>query len=84
VISYQISFDSAQSFNMTFYCRLTMNTYQKSSLLFISLAWLLIFVGRITPSTLLVDITGDLGISDIQAGWAFTGMWIMYGIDEHS
>jgi MFS family permease len=65
---------------MTFYCRLTMNTYQKSSLLFISLAWLLIFVGRITPSTLLVDITGDLGISDIQAGWAFTGMWIMYGI----
>ncbi|MBS3748208.1 MAG: MFS transporter [Candidatus Thermoplasmatota archaeon] len=57
-----------------------MNKYQKSSLLLISLAWLLIFVGRITPSTLLVNITTDLGISDVQAGWAFTGMWTMYGI----
>ena len=57
-----------------------MNKYQKSSLFLISLAWLLIFVGRITPSTLLVDITSDLGITDVQAGWAFTGMWTMYGI----
>lgn len=57
-----------------------MNKYQKASLLLISLAWLLIFVGRITPSTLLVNITEDLGISDVQAGWAFTGMWTMYGI----
>lgn len=57
-----------------------MNKYQKSSLFLISLAWLLIFIGRVTPSTLLVNITGDLGISDIQAGWAFTGMWTMYGL----
>jgi len=57
-----------------------MNKYQKTSLLLISFAWLIIFIGRVTPSTLLVKITGDLGISDIQAGWAFTGMWTMYGI----
>ncbi len=57
-----------------------MNKYQKASLLLISFAWLIIFIGRVTPSTLLVKITGDLGITDIQAGWAFTGMWTMYGI----
>lgn len=57
-----------------------MNSFQKTSLLLVSLSWLLIFVGKVTPSTLLIQITGELGISDVQAGWAFTGMWIMYGL----
>ncbi len=50
------------------------------ALAFISLAWLIIFVGRLTGPTLLVDIEESLGISDAQAGIALSAMWFLYGI----
>lgn len=50
------------------------------ALILISLAWLLIFAGRLTPSTLLVQIMNELQITDVQAGIAFSGMWLFYGI----
>ncbi len=50
------------------------------ALAFISLAWLIIFVGRLTGPTLLVNIEESLGISDAQAGIALSAMWFLYGI----
>ncbi len=50
------------------------------ALAFISLAWLIIFIGRVTAPTLLKDITSDLNISSYQAGWAMTSLWLFYGI----
>jgi predicted MFS family arabinose efflux permease len=44
------------------------------TLLLVSLGWLIIFVGRLTPSTLLVQIMKDLQITDVQAGIALSGM----------
>ncbi|MEF8832830.1 MAG: MFS transporter [Candidatus Thermoplasmatota archaeon] len=49
------------------------------ALAFISLAWLIIFVGRLTGPTLLVDIEESLGISDAEAGIALSAMWFLYG-----
>ena len=50
------------------------------TLILVSLAWLLIFVGRLTPSVLLVQITDELHMSDFQAGLALSGIWFFYGI----
>ncbi|HEC89348.1 MAG TPA: MFS transporter, partial [Thermoplasmatales archaeon] len=50
------------------------------TLILVSFAWLLIFVGRITPSTLLVQMTNDLHMSDFQAGVALSGIWFFYGV----
>ena len=50
------------------------------TLILISFAWLLIFVGRLTPSVLLVQITDDLHMTDLQAGLALSGIWAFYGI----
>ena len=53
------------------------------ALLLISCAWLLTFVGRITPSTLLVQIVNSVGITDIEAGIALSSMWLLYGIMQY-
>jgi len=53
------------------------------TLLLVSLGWLIIFVGRLTPSTLLVQIMKDLQITDVQAGIALSGMWFLYGIMQY-
>lgn len=50
------------------------------ALAFISLAWLIIFIGRVTAPTLLKDIISDLNITSYQAGWAMTALWLFYGI----
>ncbi|MBS3816668.1 MAG: MFS transporter [Candidatus Thermoplasmatota archaeon] len=50
------------------------------ALAFISLAWLIIFVGRLTGPTLLVQIEKSLNITDPQAGVALSAMWFLYGI----
>ncbi|MFW5946623.1 MAG: MFS transporter [Candidatus Natronoplasma sp.] len=47
---------------------------------FISLAWLIIFIGRLTGPTLLVDIEESLSISDAEAGIALSAMWFLYGV----
>ncbi len=49
------------------------------ALAFISLAWLMIFVGRLTGPTLLVNIEKSLGITDAQAGVALSALWFLYG-----
>jgi len=53
------------------------------TLLLVSLGWLIIFLGRLTPSTLLVQIMKDLQITDVQAGIALSGMWFFYGIMQY-
>jgi len=50
------------------------------ALLLVSFAWLLIFIGRVTPATLLVQIVDDLQISTVSAGIGLSGMWLFYGI----
>ncbi|MFW6176277.1 MAG: MFS transporter [Thermoplasmatota archaeon] len=50
------------------------------ALAFISIAWLIIFIGRVTAPTLLKDIISDLNITSYQAGWAMTSLWLFYGI----
>ncbi len=49
------------------------------ALAFISLAWLIIFIGRLTGPTLLVNIENSLGISDAEAGVALSALWFLYG-----
>jgi len=50
------------------------------TLILVSLAWLLIFVGRMTPSILLVDIMDELDMSNVEAGLALSGIWVFYGL----
>ena len=57
-----------------------MKKHHHIALLLVSFAWLLIFIGRITPATLLVQIVQDLHISTVSAGIGLSGMWLLYGI----
>ena len=49
------------------------------ALIIISIGWLLIYIGRLTVPTLLVQIEHDLDVTDTQAGIAMTAMWFIYG-----
>ena len=50
------------------------------ALVLISIAWLLIFVGRLIPSTLLVQIVESINITDVEAGIGLSAMWLFYGL----
>ena len=53
------------------------------ALTLISLAWLIIFSGRLIGPTLLVQIEAALDISHAQAGVALSASWFFYGIMQY-
>ncbi len=55
----------------------------RNALILVSLAWLIVFIGRVTGPTLLKDIIRDIGITDVQAGFALSGLWFFYGIMQY-
>ncbi|HEC82025.1 MAG TPA: MFS transporter [Thermoplasmatales archaeon] len=46
----------------------------------VSLGWFLVLAGRLSISTLLVNIEDSLGIGHAEAGLALTGMWLVYAL----
>jgi MFS family permease len=53
------------------------------ALIFISLGWFLILSGRLSISTLLVNIEKALHIGHPEAGVALTAMWLFYGLMQY-
>jgi MFS family permease len=53
------------------------------ALVLLSFAWLLIFVGRLIPSTLLVQIVDSINITDVEAGVGLSAMWFFYGVMQY-
>lgn len=53
------------------------------ALTLISLAWLIIFIGRITAPTILKHIITDIDITSSEAGIALSSMWFFYGIMQY-
>lgn len=49
------------------------------ALICVSLGWFLIFSGRLSISTLLVNIEASFGMNHAQAGFALSCMWFFYG-----
>ena len=53
---------------------------EQTALIFVSLGWFLILAGRLSISTLLVNIENSLHIGHAEAGLALTGMWLVYAL----
>lgn len=49
----------------------------------ISLGWLLLQGGRLVLSPLLPTVSADLGLSNVQAGFAFTMLWGLYALLQY-
>lgn len=54
-----------------------------TALILISVAWIVIYSGRLIAPTLLLQIEADLGISHQLSGIALTSMWLMYGVMQY-
>jgi len=54
--------------------------YAGRLLVAVSVGWLAIQSGRLVLSPMLPTISADLGISDAQAGFAFTTLWGLYAV----
>ncbi|WP_089670389.1 MFS transporter [Halobacterium jilantaiense] len=54
--------------------------YAGRLLVAVSVGWLAIQSGRLVLSPMLPAISADLGISDAQAGFAFTTLWGLYAV----
>ncbi len=50
------------------------------ALIFASVGWFLVLSGRLSISTLLVDIEASFSMDHTTAGLALTGMWFFYGL----
>ena len=53
---------------------------ENMALVCVSLGWFLIFSGRLSISTLLVNIEASFDMNHAEAGLALTGMWFFYGL----
>ncbi|MDZ7701084.1 MAG: MFS transporter [Halobacteriales archaeon] len=49
----------------------------------VSLGWLLLQGGRLVLSPLLPTVRADLGLSNVQAGFAFTVLWGLYALLQY-
>lgn len=53
---------------------------QHLALICVSLGWFLVLSGRLSISTLLIDIENTLHIGHTEAGIALSGLWLFYGL----
>jgi MFS family permease len=53
---------------------------QHLALICVSLGWFLVLSGRLSISTLLIDIEKSLNIGHTEAGIALSGLWLFYGL----
>lgn len=57
--------------------------YQGRLLIVVSVGWLAIQGGRLVLSPMLPEVKADIGMSDTQAGFAFTVIWGLYAVLQY-